>query len=119
MTAEVLDYRINQIANITDSCIYDDKSLDEALYKLIKMLKEKNNTGWISCSEQLPEECKTVDVTVKEDNDNGGYDLYVFESWYQEGQWAIGKNRYNPTVIAWKPKALPYQPEGECEDATI
>ena len=61
----------------------------------------------------MPNDSVPVDVTVREDNDNGGYDLYVFESWYQEGRWAIGKNRYNPTVIAWKPKDAPYQPEGE------
>lgn len=45
MTAEVLDYRIKQINHITGIDILDDKSLDEALFKLIGMysnLKKEN-----------------------------------------------------------------------------
>ena len=69
---------------------------------------------WIPVSSgKLPDDGVPVEVTVKEDNDNGGYDLYVFESWYQDGQWVISKNRYNPMVTAWKPKDAPYQPKGE------
>lgn len=81
----------------------------------VNQLAEEYNDGWIPVSSgRLPEEGVAVEVTVKEDNDNGGYDLYVFESWYQEGSWVISKNRYNPTVIAWKPKDSPYQPKVEC-----
>jgi hypothetical protein len=45
MTAEVLDYRIKQIKHITGVDILDDKSFDEALYKLIGIysnLKKEN-----------------------------------------------------------------------------
>ena len=45
MTAEILDYRIKQLNHITGINIFDDKSFDEALYKLIGMysnLKKQN-----------------------------------------------------------------------------
>ena len=48
MTAEILDYRIQQIANISGICIYDDKSLDEALFKFIqKYNNQKKNIMYL------------------------------------------------------------------------
>lgn len=48
MTAEILDYRIQQIANISGICIYDDKSLDEALFELIqKYNNQKKNIMYL------------------------------------------------------------------------
>jgi len=48
MTAEVLDYRIQQIVNITGLCIYDDKSLDSALFELIKKYNnQKSNIKYL------------------------------------------------------------------------
>lgn len=122
--------------NVDENCMYNDceEAYDDGesngRYQMcVKMLKfvkqlaeeykvfgnsEQLNGGWIPVSSgKLPDDGVPVDVTVREDNDNEGYDLYVFESWYQEGRWAIGKNRYNPTIIAWKPKDAPYQPKGE------
>lgn len=48
MTAEILDYRIQQIANISGICIYDDKSLDEALFEFIqKYNNQKKNIMYL------------------------------------------------------------------------
>ena len=30
------------------------------------------------------------------------------KSLYRDGDWTIRKNKYNPTVIAWKPPTEPY-----------
>lgn len=48
MTAELLDHRVKQIATITGICIFDDKSLDEALFGLInKYNNQKRNIGYL------------------------------------------------------------------------
>ena len=72
------------------------------------------SNGWIPCSERLPEEYDDVEVTIEEIADDvGGKRYYNVRSWLQDGQWVIKKNPHNPTVIAWKYPAQPYQPEEE------
>ena len=67
--------------------------------------------SWIPCSSgKFPNKYVAVDVTIKQETDDGGYEYLVKESWYQEGDsWNMQKNRHNPVVIAWKPKAKPYE----------
>jgi len=60
MTAEVLDYRIQQIANITGLCIFDDRSLDNALFELIKKYNnQKSNIKYLQ-SELTKNDIKTL-----------------------------------------------------------
>lgn len=66
------------------------------------------NSGWIPCSERLPEENIEVDVTIKEIDGS----TYTQTSWLQEGQWVVKKTPLQPTVIAWKERPEPYK-EGE------
>ena len=61
--------------------------------------------GWIACSNQLPEECTEVLVSVKEIDGS----LYTRTSWIQEGLWVIKKTPLQPTVIAWQPLPEPYK----------
>lgn len=67
------------------------------------------NNGWIPCSEQLPEECIEVLVSVREIDDS----IYTRTSWVQDGVWVVKKTPLNPTVIAWQPLPNPYK---ESED---
>ena len=65
MTAEVLDYRIKQIKHITGVDILDDKSLDEALFKLIGMysnLKKENMEIRAKAIDEFAERIKQGDV---------------------------------------------------------
>lgn len=73
----------------------------------LRNLKAVCNNEWILCeSGNLPEECVAVDVTIAETVDEEEI-RYVIEAFYQEGAWVIKKNKNNPKVVAWKPKAEP------------
>ena len=76
------------------------------------MNDDKDNDGWISCKERLPEEYEDVEVTIEENTDGvGGKRYYTLRAWLQEEQWVIKKNPYHPTVIAWRHPTVPYRPE--------
>lgn len=79
--------------------------------KFVQKVAEEYNGGWIKCSSgKLPKERKDVEVTIEEiANDVGGKRYYTMRSWLQDGQWAIKKNPYHPTVIAWKYPTDPYK----------
>ena len=83
---------------------YYKKALDE-------LSKLPSGDSWIPCSSgRFPNKYVAVDVTIKQETDDGRYEYFVKESWYQEGDsWNIQKNRHNPVVIAWKPKTKPYE----------
>lgn len=76
---------------------------------IVRQESEKYNNGWIPVTERLPEENEDVEVTVEEIADEvGGKRYYNVRSWLQDGKWAIKKNPYHPTVIAWKYPTEPY-----------
>ena len=79
--------------------------------KLANNTEFQSDNDWIPCSSgRFPNKYVAVDVTIKQETDDGGYEYLVKESWYQEGDsWNMQKNRHNPVVIAWKPKAKPYE----------
>lgn len=76
--------------------------------KIVQEVEKEYNNGWILCSSEIPEEDIPVDVTVREEGGEGGYEYTVMKSLYRDGDWTIRKNKYNPTVIAWKPSTEPY-----------
>lgn len=100
-----------------DSHIEDAKSEGDFSYiKPFEIAKiavreaaEEYNDGWIPCSERLPEECIEVLVSVKEIDGS----FYTRTSWVQDGSWVIKKTPLQPTVIAWQPLPLPFEPKGE------
>ena len=76
---------------------------EEAIHKVVASAKDG---GWIPCSSnQMPNECEEVDVTIEEIDG----DVYTSTSWLQEGVWVVKKTALQPRVIAWKPKSAPYQ----------
>ena len=67
---------------------------------------------WIPVSERLPEECKEVLVTVKDDSvDSPIY--YTAVGWYYAGIWVV-EDAVCHQVIAWMRPPKPYR-EGEQE----
>ena len=91
-----------------ESIIVDDDAGHRAV-EIIHQIAEEYSNGWIPCSEQLPEECIEVLVSVKEIDGS----IYTRTSWIQDDVWVIKKTPLNPTVIAWRPLPEPYQPKGE------
>ena len=74
---------------------------------IVQEVAEEYNNGWILCSEQFPEECIEVLVSVKEIDGS----IYTRTSWIQDDVWVIKKTPLNPTVIAWQPLPEPYKRE--------
>jgi hypothetical protein len=70
------------------------------------------SSGWIPCSERLPEEATTYEVT--EEVVVNSKKLYIVEHriFGTEGEWLLPSNR---KVIAWMPLPAPYKEEGENE----
>ena len=85
---------------------------DNGIYKAIKIVREvaaEYNNGWIPCSEKLPEEATTYQVTEEVIiNSRKQYvvDMRLFGT---EGEWLCPSNR---KIIAWQPLPEPYKPEG-------
>ena len=65
---------------------------------------------WISVNERLPEECKEVLVTVKDDSADSPI-YYTAVGWYYAGIWVV-EDAVCHQVIAWMRPPKPYK-EGE------
>ena len=82
----------------------DAKEIVQEVEKEFATDTNVGTNGWIACSDQLPEECTEVFVSVKEIDGS----LYTRTSWIQDGLWVIKKTPLQPTVIAWRPLPEPY-----------
>ena len=67
---------------------------------------------WIPTSERLPEECKEVLVTVKNDSADS-LNYYTAVGWYYAGIWVV-EDAVCHQVIAWMRPPKPYK-EGDIE----
>ena len=65
---------------------------------------------WIPVNERLPEECKEVLVTVKDDSADSPL-YYTAVGWYYAGIWVV-EDAVCHQVIAWMKPPKPYR-EGE------
>ena len=102
-------------------CSYHPHTRDEAINKAISIVNQlaeeyksnlsENLTGWIPCSERLPENISTVLVQVKEIEKST-------LGWYgnMDG-WRLSEKDFaeleNFTVIAWQPLPPAFKPKGE------
>ena len=66
---------------------------------------------WIPVSERLPEECKEVLVTVKDDSADSPI-YYTAVGWYYAGIWVV-EDTVCHQVIAWMRPPKPYKEGGE------
>ena len=64
---------------------------------------------WIPVSERLPEECKEVLVTVKDDSADSPI-YYTAVGWYYKGIWVV-EDAVCHQVIAWMRPPKPYKEE--------
>ena len=104
---KILERLEDELTSIKTKC-YTNVDFDKGIYKAQKIVQEvaeEYNGGWIPCSEQLPEECTEVLVSVKEIDGS----FYTRTSWVQDGVWVIKKTPLQPTVIAWQPLPEPYK----------
>ena len=102
------------IANTGDEkldCAYEQvgDALDKAI-EIVKQEAEQYNNGWISCSEQLPEDGMSVLV---QDFDEY-YEIGICEKrngviGITSGDWWTSANNY----IAWQPLPQSFHPKGE------
>ena len=76
----------------------DNHFVDEVLF---------DANEWISINERLPEPCKEVLVTIKDDSADSPI-YYTTVGWYYKGIWAI-ENRVCYQVIAWMEFPKPYK----------
>ena len=104
------------IANTGDEkldCVYEQvgDALDKAI-EIVKQEAEKCNSGWILCSERLPEDGETYLVT----NAESFGQCHTYKGWY-DGEhkiWHMDENfERKMNVVAWQPLPQPYQPKGE------
>ena len=81
--------------------------------KLTEILKltEQYNSGWIPCSERLPEPIRPVLVTLR----NWMNDKYIVRvGRFHTDHWKTDEGIVeNSVVIAWQPLPQPYQTKGE------
>lgn len=86
------------------------RAIERVISKEMVYKKKVAVSEWIPVSERLPEECKRVLVTVKDDSvDSPLY--YTSVGWYYGGNWII-ESRVCYQVIAWMRPPKPYR-EGE------
>ena len=91
--------------------------------KFCKVIKEtvkeieENHNGWISCSEQLPEEAFGCLVTIMDCEPSTQTDfenILPYFVGYDGETWNDADGKEIPfEVIAWMPLPEPYQPKGE------
>ena len=75
---------------------------EEMIYKNKIVVSE-----WISVNERLPEECKEVLVTVKDDSADSPI-YYTAVGWYYAGIWVV-EDAVCHQVIAWMRPPKPYK----------
>ena len=86
---------------------------DGRIEKSKKVVFEKKVISeWTPVSEKLPEECKEVLVTVKDDSADSPI-YYTAVGWYYAGIWVV-EDAVCHQVIAWMRPPKPYK-EGEQE----
>ena len=71
--------------------------------------KKKVTSEWIPANERLPEECKEVLVTVKDDSADSPI-YYTAVGWYYAGIWVV-EDAVCHQVIAWMRPPKPYKKE--------
>lgn len=87
----------------------DGDIVEEALLMAIKALEQQPKTGWIPCSERLPEENGNYLVTVEV---NAGTAKIKYQMVDHYGpKWLLDKKKEK--VIAWMPLPDPYKVESE------
>ena len=98
-----------------DNPVISPKYLNDTIENLLLDYNEKNNNGWIPCSEQLPKEDEKVYISTKTERVYVGVytKRYGFEK--REGFICDDGFMWMNTALAWKPYVLPapYQPKGE------
>lgn len=80
---------------------------------LNREVEAEPKTGWIPCSERLPERGFGLHylVTIK---DGYGFKDDVYEAFFNKNGWLIGDNELaDDEVIAWMPLPKPYREDGE------
>lgn len=98
------------------------EQLLEWLEELKKLRKERNNNGWIPCSERLPEEEKDYLCCYEYTEIGGTHEGEKFKDYgvfYHDGYKWIKYwetiNKKNIQVVAWQPLPEPYREEQEDE----
>lgn len=87
---------------------YELRFLEE-IKEIVNQLAEEYNNGWIACSERLPDEATTYQVTeevVVNSKKQYIVDIRLFGT---EGEWLCPSNR---KIIAWQPLPTPYEEGG-------
>ena len=81
---------------------------DRRIEKSKKVVFEKKVISeWIPVSERLPEECKEVLVTVKDDSADSPI-YYTAVGWYYAGIWVV-EDAVCHQVVAWMRPPKPYK----------
>ena len=115
---------MNIFERIKTKCIYEPKigrtSL-EAFLKILKEVEEEYGSGWIPCSERLPQEdepeealCEIVNITLKNGTVTVGWCNRYLEQWFvldEHCDYPI--SRKYEDVLAWQPLPPVYKAESE------
>ena len=75
------------------------RAIERVISKEMTYKKEIVVGEWVPVSERLPEECKEVLVTVKDDSADSPL-YYTAVGWYYAGIWVV-EATVCPPVIAW------------------
>ena len=86
------------------------RAIERMISKEMVYKKKVAVSEWIPVSERLPEECKEVLVTVKDDSADSPI-YYTAVGWYYAGIWVV-EDAVCHQVIAWMKPPKPYR-EGE------
>lgn len=98
-----------------DICPYTNERDCPCMQAVIKKLAryedaEERESKWIPCSERLPEESGTYNITAFD----GGKYRTTNAMWQKRSEsWNLKGRRAHWSVIAWQPLPAPYQPKGE------
>ena len=99
-------------SNECSECGREHKQLAEWLEELKKLRKERNNNGWIPCSERLPEIRKDVLAVVKYSGFMGMHGTWIKIGHLESDNEWLG-DCIGGKVIAWQPLPEPYREESE------
>lgn len=122
---EIIDVIHKSIYPFFDVCEDEEEPLSDkdklllevnkAICNNLKALEQEPKTGWIPCSERLPEDRRAVFVTAY------WHETYqvMMASYYGDGLWwcvpfnNCGKHMQRLKPIAWMPLPKPYKAESE------
>ena len=90
--------------------MYEVADLVDDLIEIVKQEAGQYNNGWIPCSERLPDEAGTYNITA--------FDGRTLRSTHAKWQprlksWNLTGTMAYWKVIAWQPLPQPYKPKGE------